>query len=74
MTEKEAKVFLQGKLNCLKKCDVPPDDCGECEYCCAQGTRKEQEEALELAICVLELRTPEMPRVKGILWQSEIVQ
>ena len=40
MTENEAKGFVQGKLDCMNKCDVfniedntSDKDCDNCEYC-----------------------------------------
>ena len=61
MTESEAKGFVQGKLDCMKKCDIfnkedniSDDDCDNCEYCYSQGTFGEQKEAFQTAINALE--------------------
>ena len=57
MTEIEAKGFLQGKLNCMKKCSVfniRDNGCDNCEYCYSQGNFGNQKEALQIAINVLE--------------------
>ena len=61
MTESEAKGFVQGKLDCMKKCDVferehsyNTDLCDNCEYCYSQGTFGQQKEAFSVAINALE--------------------
>ena len=61
MTESEAKGFVQGKLDCMKKCDVfnkedniSDNDCDNCEYCYSQGNFGEQKEAFSVAINALE--------------------
>ena len=61
MTESEAKGFIQGKLDCMKKCDISnkednasDNDCDNCEYCYSQGTFGEQKNAFEMAIKALE--------------------
>ena len=61
MTESEAKGFVQGKLDCMKKCDVfnkedkhRNGECEECEYCYSQGNFGEQKEAFSMAIKALE--------------------
>ena len=57
MTESEAKGFLQGKLDCMKKCsvfNVRDNGCDNCEYCYSQGNFGNQKEALSIAINVLE--------------------
>ena len=61
MTESEAKGFIQGKLDCMKKCDIfnkedniNNNDCDNCEYCYLQGTFREQKEAFSVAINALE--------------------
>ena len=65
MTEREAKDIIQGKLDCMKKCDtfdcLNSDDCDECDYCYAQGTFVEQKEAFEIAIQTLEKKIPKKP-------------
>ena len=58
VTESEAKGFILGKLNCMKKCDrfdcKNNDECDNCEYCYSQGTFGEQSEAFLMAIKALE--------------------
>ena len=61
MTESEAKGFIQGKLDCMKKCgifnkedNVSDKDCDNCDYCYSQGNFGEQKNAFEMAIKVLE--------------------
>ena len=61
MTESEAKGFVQGKLDCMKKCgvfnkedNINYNDCDYCHYCYSQGTLGQQEEAFEFAIKALE--------------------
>ena len=61
MTESEAKGFVQGKLDCMKKCNVferehsyNTDLCDNCEYCYSQGNFGQQKEAFEVAIKALE--------------------
>ena len=61
MTEMEAKGFIQGKLDCMKKCDIfnkedntIDNDCYDCEYCYSQGNFGEQKEAFQMAINALE--------------------
>lgn len=51
MTESEAKGFIQGKLDCMKKCGVfnkedikKKDLCDYCDYCYSQGNFGEQKE------------------------------
>lgn len=65
MTEREAKDIIQGKLDCMKKCDtfdcLNSDDCDECDYCYAQGTFGEQKEAFQIAINALEKQIPKKP-------------
>ena len=67
MTEMEAKDIIQGKLDCMKKCDtfdcLNSDDCDECDYCYAQGTFVEQKEAFEIAIQTLEKQIPKKPMI-----------
>lgn len=59
MTENEAKGFIQGKLDCMNKCDVfdckNTDECDGCKYCYSQGNFGEQKKAFELAIQALEI-------------------
>ena len=61
MTESEAKGFIQGKLDCMKKCGIfnkednaSYNDCDNCEYCYSQGNFGEQKKAFEMAIKALE--------------------
>ena len=61
MTDSEAKGFVQGKLDCMKKCDIfnkedntSDNDCDNCQYCYSQGTFGEQKEAFQMAINALE--------------------
>ena len=61
MTEIEAKGFIQGKLDCMKKCgvfnkedNISDNDCDNCEYCYSQGNFGEQKEAFSVAINALE--------------------
>ena len=58
MTENEAKGFLQGRLDCMNKCDVfdckGTDECDGCDYCYSQGNFRKQKKALETAIQALE--------------------
>ena len=65
MTESEAKGFIQGKLDCMKKCDLfnkedntSDNDCDNCEYCYSQGNFGEQKEAFQMAIQALEKQIP----------------
>ena len=68
MTESEAKGFIQGKLDCMKKCDLfnkedntSDNDCDNCEYCYSQGNFGEQKEAFQMAINALEKQIPKKP-------------
>ena len=61
MTESEAKGFVQGKLDCMEKCDVfnkedkhRNNECELCEYCYSQGNFGQQKEAFQMAINALE--------------------
>ena len=61
MTESEAKGFIQGKLDCMNKCDVfnkedniSDNNCDNCEYCYSQGNFGNQKEAFSVAINALE--------------------
>lgn len=61
MTEIEARGYIQGKLNCMNKCDVferehslNTDLCDSCDYCYSQGNFGNQKEAFEIAIKALE--------------------
>ena len=68
MTESEAKGFVQGKLDCMNKCDIfnkedkhSDKDCDNCEYCYSQGNFGEQKEAFSVAINALEKQIPKKP-------------
>lgn len=70
MTESEAKGFVQGKLDCMKKCDVfnkedkhRNNECELCEYCYSQGNFGEQKEAFEVAINALEKQMAKKPMI-----------
>ena len=61
MTDFEARGYIQGKLNCMNKCDIfnkedniSNNDCDNCEYCYSQGNFGEQKEAFSMAIKALE--------------------
>ena len=61
MTESKAKGFIQGKLDCMKKCgifnkedNISDNDCDNCEYCYSQGNFDNQKEAFQIAINALE--------------------
>ena len=61
MTESEAKGFVQGKLDCMNKCNVferehsyNTDLCDNCDYCYSQGNFGNQKEAFSVAINALE--------------------
>ena len=61
MKESEAKGFIQGKLDCMNKCNVfdrehsyNTDLCDNCEYCYSQGNFGQQKEAFSMAINALE--------------------
>ena len=68
MTESEAKGFVQGKLDCMNKCNVferehsyNTDLCDNCNYCYSQGNFGQQKEAFEFAINALEKQIPKKP-------------
>lgn len=61
MTESDAEGFVQGKLDCMNKCDIfnkedntSDNDCDNCEYCYSQGNFGNQKEAFSMAIKALE--------------------
>lgn len=68
MTEREAKGFIQGKLNCMNKCEIfnkedsYNNDCDNCEYCYSQGNFGHQKEAFSVAINALEKQIPRKPK------------
>ena len=68
MTESEAKGFVQGKLDCMNKCDIfnkedntSDNDCDNCEYCYSQGNFGNQKEAFEVSIKALEKQIQKKP-------------
>ena len=68
MTESEAKGFIQGKLDCMNKCNVferehsyNTDLCDNCDYCYSQGNFGNQKEAFSVAINALEKQIPKKP-------------
>ena len=70
MTESEAKGFIQGKLDCMKKCNVferehsyNTDLCDNCDYCYSQGNFRQQQKAFSTAINALE----KQEKIKGLL-------
>lgn len=74
MTDSEAKGFIQGKLDCMEKCDVfnkedkhRNNECELCEYCYSQGNFGEQKEAFQMAIQALEKQIPKKPVHDGCL-------
>ena len=71
MTDSEAKGFVQGKLDCMSKCEIfnkedntIDNDCDNCEYCYSQGNFGEQKEAFSVAINALEKQIPKKPIMK----------
>lgn len=74
MTENEAKNCVQGKLDCMNKCDVfdckGTDECDNCEYCYSQGNFGEQKKAFEMAIQALE----EIPRYRDLGTVDELAE
>ena len=69
MTEIEAKGFVQGKLDCMEKCDVfnredkhRNNECELCDYCYSQGNFWEQKVAFSVAINALEKQIPKKPK------------
>ena len=69
MTESEARGYIQGKLNCMNKCDVferersdNADLCDNCDYCYSQGNFGQQKETFEFAINALEKQVPKKPK------------
>ena len=76
MTESEAKGFIQGKLDCMDKCDVferehsmNADLCDNCDYCYSQGKFGEQKESFEVAINALEKQ--EKIKEAFEMWKAE---
>ena len=69
MTVQEAKDFVQGKLNCMDRCDLfeckNTDECDGCEYCYSQGNFGEQKEAFQVAIKCIEKQIPKKPNIVG---------
>ena len=76
MTESEAKGFVQGKLDCMNKCNVfvrehsyNTDLCDNCEYCYSQGNFGQQKEAFSMAINALEKQ--EKIKEAFEMWKAE---
>ena len=76
MLESEAKGFVQGKLDCMEKCDVfnkedkhHNNECELCDYCYSQGNFKEQKEAFQMAINALE--NQEKIKEAFEMWKAE---
>ena len=74
MTESEAKGFVQGKLDCMNKCDIfnkedntSDNDCDNCQYCYSQGTFGEQKEAFSVAINALEKQIAKKPKERDCI-------
>ena len=71
MTESKAIEIIQGKLDCMDKCDVfdckGTDECESCKYCYSQGTFGEQKKALGMAIKALEKQIP-----KKFVWHKDM--
>ena len=68
MTESEAIGFIQGKLDCMKKCgifnkedNISDNACDNCEYCYSQGNFGNQKEAFQIAINALEKQITKKP-------------
>ena len=76
MTESEAKGFIQGKLDCMKKCGVfnkeyieNKDLCDDCSDCYSQGNFGHQKESFEVAINALEKQ--EKIKEAFEMWKAE---
>ena len=76
MTESEAKGFVQGKLDCMNKCNVferehsyNTDLCDNCDYCYSQGNFGQQKEAFSMAINALEKQ--EKIKEAFEMWKAE---
>ena len=71
MTESEARGYIQGKLNCMNKCDVFERDhsyntdlCDSCDYCYSQGNFGNQKGAFEIAIKALGKQIPKKVKIE----------
>ena len=71
MKESEARGFIQGKLNCMKKCgvfnkedNINYNDCDYCNYCYSQGNFGQQKEAFNMAINALEKQIPKKVKIE----------
>lgn len=80
MTDSEAKVFVQGKLDCMSKCDIlnkedntSDNDCDNCEYCYSQGNFGEQKEAFSVAINALEKQMQKKPKERDCIGFNTLV-
>ena len=74
ITLDEARGYIQGKLNCMNKCDVferehseNKDLCDNCEYCYSQGNFGNQKEAFEISIQAVEKQIPKKPKEKDCI-------
>ena len=73
ITLDEARGYIQGKLNCMNKCDVferehseNKDLCDNCEYCYSQGNFGNQKEAFEISIQAVEKQIPKKVQLRHI--------
>lgn len=80
MTESEAEGFVQGKLDCMEKCDVfnkedkhRNNECDNCEYCYSQGNFGEQKEAFSVAINALEKQIQKKPKERDCIGFNTLV-
>lgn len=80
MTDSEAKGFIQGKLDCMEKCDVfnkedkhRNNECELCEYCYSQGNFGEQKEAFSVAINALEKQIEKKPKERDCIGFNTLV-
>ena len=76
MVEIEAKGFIQGKLDCMKKCNIfniNNDECDNCKYCYSQGNFGEQKEAFSVAINALEKQIPKKPKERDCIGFNTLV-
>ena len=81
MTESEAIGFVQGKLDCMNKCDIfnkedkhSDNDCDNCEYCYSQGNFGNQKEAFQMAINALEKQIPKKPIINHINTNEDVTE
>ena len=74
MTESEARGYVKGKLDCMKKCGVfdklyISNDCDSCDYCYSQGNFGNQKEAFSMAIKAFEKQ--EKIKEAFEMWKAE---